>query len=87
MVGDTSKTWVDNNGKILKGPEYFTIFSGTTGEALATTEYIPNRYPTDGWGGHGGNGGTDNNGNHVDRFLACVGRYKGYLPGFFCCYY
>ncbi len=85
VVGDSSKNWVDNNGKILKGPEYFTIFSGPTGEALATTDYIPNRYPTDGWGGHGGNGGTDNNGNRVDRFLACVAYLDGVHPSVIMC--
>jgi len=84
-VGDSSKNWVDNNGKILNGPEYFTIFSGATGEALATTDYIPNRYPTNGWGGHGGNGGTDNNGNRVDRFTACVAYLDGVHPSVIMC--
>src|SRR5438045_2686936 len=84
-VGDSSKNWVDANGKILTGPEYFTIFSGQTGEALATTDYIPNRYPTDGWGGHGGNGGNDNNGNRVDRFLACVAYLDGVHPSVIMC--
>lgn len=85
VIGDSSKNWVDNNGKILNGPEYFTIFSGLTGEALATTNYIPNRYPTDKWGGHGGNGGNDNNGNRVDRFLACVAYLDGKLPSVIMC--
>lgn len=85
IVGDSTKHWVDNNGKILTGPEYFTIFSGLTGEALATTDYIPNRYPTDKWGGHGGNGGNDNNGNRVDRFLACVAYLDGKLPSVIMC--
>ncbi len=84
-IGDSTKNWVDNNGKILTGPEYFTIFSGQTGEALATTDYIPNRYPTDKWGGHGGNGGNDNNGNRVDRFLACVAYLDGRLPSVVMC--
>ncbi len=84
-IGDSSKNWVDANGKILAGPEYFTIFSGQTGEALATTDYIPNRYPTDKWGGHGGNGGNDNNGNRVDRFLACVAYLDGKLPSVVMC--
>jgi len=84
-IGDSSKNWVDNNGKILNGPEYFTIFSGQKGEALATTDYIPNRYPTNGWGGHGGNGGTDNNGNRVDRFTACVAYLDGVHPSVIMC--
>ncbi len=85
LIGDSSKDWRDSNGKILKGPEYFTIFSGLTGEALVTTEYIPSRNPTDGWGGHGGNGGNDNNGNRVDRFLACVAYLDGKLPSVIMC--
>jgi rhamnogalacturonan endolyase len=84
-VGDSTKDWRDNNGKILKGPEYFTVFSGLTGEALATTDFIPSRNPTDGWGGHGGNGGTDNNGNRVDRFLACVAYLDGVHPSVIMC--
>ena len=67
-------------GKILAGPEYFTIFDGLTGAALATTDYIPGREPQDGWGGIGGNGGSDNNGNRVDRFLAGVAYLDGRLP-------
>jgi rhamnogalacturonan endolyase len=67
-------------GKVLAGPEYFTIFDGLTGAALATTAYIPSREPQDGWGGIGGNGGTDNNGNRVDRFLAGVAYLDGRLP-------
>jgi rhamnogalacturonan endolyase len=67
-------------GKVLAGPEYFTIFDGLTGAALATADYIPGREPQDGWGGIGGNGGSDNNGNRVDRFLAGVAYLDGRLP-------
>ncbi len=67
-------------GKILAGPEFFTIFDGLTGAALATADYIPGREPQDGWGGIGGNGRTDNTGNRVDRFLAGVAYLDGRLP-------
>jgi rhamnogalacturonan endolyase len=67
-------------GKVLAGPEYFTIFDGLTGAALATTEYIPSRDPIDGWGGIGGNGNNDSNGNRADRMLAAVGYLDGHLP-------
>ena len=67
-------------GKILAGPEFFTIFDGRTGRALATTAYVPGREPMDGWGGIGGNGGNDTNGNRVDRFLAGVAYLDGRLP-------
>ncbi|WPQ65152.1 rhamnogalacturonan lyase [Chitinophaga sancti] len=83
VIGDSTKDYRDLDptsksfGRILTGPEYFTIFSGKTGEALATTDYIPGRGDIGGWGGYGGNGGTDHYGNRVDRFLACV----AYLDG------
>jgi rhamnogalacturonan endolyase len=67
-------------GKVLAGPEFFTIFDGRTGGALATTDYVPGREPQDGWGGIGGNGGNDVNGNRVDRFLAGVAYLDGRLP-------
>ncbi len=93
VIGDSTKHWRRTNvaptntfyGKILDGPEYFTIFSGKTGEALATTDYIPSRYPTDGWSGHGGNGGSDNTGNRVDRFNACVAYLDGVHPSVVMC--
>ncbi|MBP5612158.1 MAG: rhamnogalacturonan lyase [Bacteroidales bacterium] len=85
VIGDASKDWRDNNGKILTGPEYFTVFSGETGAALATADYIPSRGALDGWGGWGGNGGNDSNGNRVDRFLACVAYLDGKLPSVVMC--
>lgn len=92
VIGDASKDWrnMDKSsgtfyGKILDGPEFFTIFSGRTGEALATTNYIPDRLPLNGWNGHGGNGGGDSNGNRVDRFLACVAYLDGIHPSVIMC--
>ncbi len=84
-IGDSTKDWRNKEGKILDGPEFFTIFSGQTGEALATAGYIPDRYPTNGWGGNGGNGGNDNNGNRVDRFLAGAAYLDGKLPSVIMC--
>lgn len=89
VIGDSAKDYRSKDprtlGKILDGPEFFTVFSGETGAALATTEYIPSRYPTDGWGGPGGNGGNDNTGNRVDRFLACAAYLDGKLPSVVMC--
>jgi rhamnogalacturonan endolyase len=85
IIGDPSKDWRNRNGKILDGPEFFTIFSGLTGEALATTDYIPARGNLGGWGGKGGNGGNDNSGNRVDRFLACVAYLDGKRPSVVMC--
>jgi rhamnogalacturonan endolyase len=67
-------------GKVLAGPEYFTIFDGRTGAALATTDYAPGREPLNGWGGIGGNGNNDSNGNRGDRMLAAVAYLDGRLP-------
>jgi hypothetical protein len=92
VIGDATKDWRNLDkasgtfyGKILDGPEYFTIFSGRTGEALATTDYIPGRLPLNGWNGHGGNGGSDSTGNRVDRFLACVAYLDGVHPSVVMC--
>ena len=85
VIGDANANYVNEDGKILDGPEFFTIFDGLTGRELATTDYIPNRYPLDGWGGVGGNGGNDNSGNRVDRFLAGVAYLDGINPSVIMC--
>ena len=85
VIGDSTKDYRNKDGKILDGPEYFTIFNGLTGEAMATTNYIPARGDIGAWGGHGGNGGNDRNGNRVDRFLACVAYLDGKLPSVVMC--
>lgn len=90
-IGDVNADWRDTNsasrtfGRVLKGPEYFTIFDGRTGAALATTNYVPPRGDLGGWGGVGGNGGNDNVGNRVDRFLACVAYLDGRRPSVVMC--
>ncbi len=85
VIGDSTKDWLNTNGKILDGPEFFTIFSGESGEALATTNYIPARGDIGAWGGVGGNGGNDNSGNRVDRFLACIAYLDGKRPSVVMC--
>jgi rhamnogalacturonan endolyase len=91
VIGDKDKDWRTYNegdrthGRILDGPEYLTIFDGRTGEALKTVDYIPNRYPINGWGGNGGNGGNDSFGNRCDRFLACVAYLDGVRPSLIMC--
>ncbi len=91
VIGEAGKDWraLDTSGRthgrILAGPEYFTIFDGLTGAALKTVDYIPGRSPIDGWGGIGGNGGNDNYGNRCDRFLACVAYLDGKRPSVVMC--
>ena len=91
VIGDADKDWRTLaegsllHGRILAGPEYFTIFDGQTGAALKTVDYIPGRSPIDGWGGIGGNGGNDSYGNRCDRFLACVAYLDGVRPSVVMC--
>jgi rhamnogalacturonan endolyase len=69
-------------GFILSGPEYLTVFDGSTGKALASETYLPRRHagtdsPTpeqmkETWG--------DGHGNRIDRFLAGVAYLDGEHP-------
>lgn len=61
-----------NQGRIFDGKEYLTVFSGLTGEALHTVDYIPQRGAVTDWG--------DNYGNRCDRFLAAVAYLDGVKP-------
>ncbi len=87
VLGDASANYLDANGYILRGPEYLSVFDGLSGKILATTPYLPGRYPgkTDPtsdelkaeWG--------DGYGNRVDRFLACVAYLDGVHPSVVMC--
>lgn len=82
VIGDPDADYRNEDGYILEGPEYLTIFDGETGKALATTDYIPPRHPDTHsptpeqlealWG--------DGYGNRVDRFLAAVAYLDGERP-------
>jgi rhamnogalacturonan endolyase len=85
VIGSPTANHVNAAGKILDGPEYFTVFDGPTGAAMATADYLPPRGDLGGWGGVGGNGGNDRTGNRVDRFLACVAYLDGRLPSVVMC--
>ncbi|GLB49324.1 rhamnogalacturonan lyase [Neptunitalea lumnitzerae] len=88
IIGDAHQDWRDTNpesktyGKIIKGPEYLTIFNGENGKAMATVDYIPPRGDLSGWGGVGGNGKNDNTANRADRFTAGVAFLDGKHPSF-----
>jgi hypothetical protein len=62
VIGDANADHRNSSGYILTGPEYLTVFSGVTGETLATANYVPPRGTVSSWG--------DSYGNRVDRFLA-----------------
>lgn len=64
-------------GKIVDGKEFISVFDGLTGRVIDTKEYVPTRYPLDGWGGIGGNGSNDSTGGRSDRFTACVASLDG----------
>lgn len=57
---DDSKVYRNSDGYVLSGPEYLTVFSGETGEELATIDYPVPRGTVSAWG--------DSYGNRVDRF-------------------
>lgn len=74
---DPSRNQMMKQGRILKGKEYLTVFSGDTGEALHTIDYIPARGNVADWG--------DAKGNRSDRFLACVAYLDGVHPSVVMC--
>jgi hypothetical protein len=84
---DNTVNLVNADGKILTGPEWYTIFNGKTGSELVTVEYKPLRGAPGVWGAVAGvadandmGWGDDANGNFVDRFLACVAYLDGERP-------
>jgi rhamnogalacturonan endolyase len=77
VIGDANADYRNSRGYILDGPEFLTIFNGRTGAELATTDYIPPRGRVSDWG--------DDNGNRVDRFLACIAYVDGQRPSLVMC--
>ena len=77
LAFDPSRNQMMKQGRILKGKEYLTVFSGDTGEALHTIDYIPARGNVADWG--------DAKGNRSDRFLACVAYLDGVHPSVVMC--
>lgn len=87
VIGDAKADHRNPWGHVLKGPEYLTVFSGRTGAALATTDYIPGRHPSkmdpspaelkSVWG--------DDYGNRPERYLACVAYLDGQNPSVVMC--
>src|SRR5690606_6938716 len=82
VIGDPDADHRNEQGHILRGPEYLTVFDGLTGAALHTTDFIPPRHPDtltptadelkEIWG--------DGYGNRCDRFLACIAYLDGKRP-------
>ncbi|MBO9699062.1 MAG: T9SS type A sorting domain-containing protein [Sporocytophaga sp.] len=73
----TTTDYRNSGGYVLSGLEYFTVFNGETGAAMATANYWPARGTVGDWG--------DTYGNRVDRFRAGVAYLDGVKPsGIFC---
>lgn len=77
VIGDAHADYRNEQGRILTGPEYLTVFNGLTGEAMQTIDYVPERGNLMDWG--------DNRGNRSDRFLACVAYLDGIHPSVVMC--
>jgi rhamnogalacturonan endolyase len=72
VIGSSTADYRNSSGYVLSGPEFLTVFSGQTGAALATIDYVPARGSVSSWG--------DSYGNRVDRFLAAVAYLDGARP-------
>ena len=79
VIGDISKNGAyvnkeNNNGHIIGGPEFMTVFEGQTGKAIDTVEYA---FPL---GEDGGASWGDTWWNRSDRFLAGLAYLDGKKP-------
>ena len=72
VIGNASADYRNTSGYILSGPEYFTVFNGETGAAMATTDFVPARGNVSDWG--------DSYGNRVDRFISTIAYVDGVRP-------
>ncbi len=66
-----------NQGRILTGNEYLTVFNGLTGAAMKTIDYIPERGQLEDW--------EITVANRSDRFLAAVAYLDGVHPSAVMC--
>ncbi|MFF7340362.1 rhamnogalacturonan lyase [Streptomyces sp. NPDC008163] len=72
VIGSASADHRNSSGYVLSGPEYLTMFNGSTGAAMGTVDYVPARGTVSSWG--------DSYGNRVDRFLAGTAYLDGGRP-------
>ena len=73
-IGNADADYVNEVGRIVSGPEYLTVFDGSTGAALETVDYVPGRGDICAWGAN------ECRANRSDRFLACVAYLDGIHP-------
>ena len=80
-IGDKSKDYRDDNGIVLQGPEYLTVFRGADGAAITTITYTPSRDINQHVKGKNGKGyWGDNYGNRCERYIAATGYLDGVHP-------
>ncbi|RMG03834.1 MAG: rhamnogalacturonan lyase, partial [Planctomycetota bacterium] len=72
VLGDPEADYRNEQGLILTGREYLTVFDGRTGAVRDSVPYLPPRGDVKAWG--------DDYGNRSDRFLACVAYLDGRRP-------
>jgi hypothetical protein len=76
---DPQADYRNEQGHILNGPEYLTVFNGNTGAEITTIPYNPPRGQDlkEIWG--------DDRGNRSDRYLACIAYLDGQRPSLVMC--
>ncbi len=80
IIGNADADHRNNEGRIYKGAEYYTLFDGLTGKALDTVNYKFPRNNNSGNEGWSTTWGKDNYGNRGDRFLGAVCYLDGIKP-------
>jgi rhamnogalacturonan endolyase len=73
----TDVIYADANGLILNGPEYLSVFEGSSGKLLGSALYEPPRGNVSDWG--------DGMGNRSDRFIAGIAYLDGIRPSAVMC--
>lgn len=87
VIGDATADHRNEEGHIVRGKEFLTVFDGLTGAALTTTNYWASRHPAkenptpdemkEIWG--------DGRANRSERYLACVAYLDGVHPSIVMC--
>lgn len=77
VLGDSNADFRNSDGRIIRGPEFLSVFNGQTGAFVSTVDYVPARGEVGAWG--------DTYGNRVDRFLAAAAYLDGRHPSLIMC--
>lgn len=77
LIGEKKADWRNMKGRIIAGPEYLTVFSGKTGEAMSTIDFQPARGELKDWG--------DGYANRSERYLGAIAYLDGQHPSVVMC--